>query len=85
MSVSGWITCHCGQDVPGYLAGPGKHVRPSGATCPGIDERVHTPSVCLECKSGTHGVGFARVLDVIRWESYGPDEYSARGFRAVTA
>ena len=69
MAVSGQVACHCGQDVPGYLAGPGRHVRPSGGTCSGIDVALHAPGICWECRQGTHGAEFERILETIRWET----------------
>lgn len=64
--ITGQITCHCGQDVPGYLAHA--HVKPNGATCEGIRLELHTPGICWECRNGTHSAEFARILDVIAWE-----------------
>ena len=64
MMVTGWIVCHCGQEVPAYLAG--HHVTPGGAVCEGIREGLHTPGLCLDCRQGTHGDGFTATLETIR-------------------
>lgn len=64
--VTGWIRCHCGQDVPGALAD--SHVKPNGVTCVGIREYLHKPGICLECREGTHRREFLDMLETIRWE-----------------
>ena len=67
--ITGQIVCHCGQDIPAYLAA--SHVKPSGATCGGIREELHTPTICLACRLGTHDRTFLDKLETIRWERYG--------------
>jgi hypothetical protein len=69
--ISGQITCHCGQEVPGYLAHA--HVMPNGASCAGINITYHVPGICHDCRQGTHSEQFMSTLDTIRWETYGPD------------
>jgi len=64
--VTGQITCHCGQSMAAYLADA--HVTPSGASCFGIRHELHTPTICLECKMGTHDASFLEILETIRWE-----------------
>jgi hypothetical protein len=63
--VSGQITCHCGQSVPGWMADA--HLV-GGVRCSGIREELHVPGVCLDCKLGTHSAVFLLALDVIRFE-----------------
>lgn len=69
MMVTGQITCHCGQDVPGYLAHA--HVKPNGAQCEGIREELHKPTICHSCRIGAHSNSFMDKLETIRWERYG--------------
>jgi hypothetical protein len=64
--VTGQITCHCGQTMAGYMAD--SHVTPNGVSCVGIRHELHTPSICLECKLGTHSPSFVELLDTIRCE-----------------
>ena len=64
--VSGWITCHCGQHVPAYLAGRGKHVTPNGGACYGINLDMHVTGICLECLHSSHSAEFMATLDMIR-------------------
>ena len=67
--VTGWIVCHCGQDIPAYLATA--HVKPNGAVCDGIIEAVHVPGICLECRLGTHSDSFLATIEAIRLELHG--------------
>jgi hypothetical protein len=66
MAYSGWIECHCGQAVPGYLAD--SHVMPGGVSCVGIREELHRPTLCYLCLMDDHSPEFLRTLETIRWE-----------------
>ena len=64
MSVSEWITCHCGQHVPAYMAD--SHISSSGGSCVGIREELHMHTICLDCANDTHTTEYQITLRKIR-------------------